>query len=242
MKKIYLLLAASFSMAVSAFAEPLAIDPAGTYQMKVTVEAAAGGNIYAKAFAGVDISFIELAGPNDVGEGVKLFEFQEGTNTFEGSQMKPYGTLDAIDRILFTFPWTNPGKFTVKDIQILDAEGNNLMDGVTLVSIKNTHIAAGVTASCGLTAEGDGFYVELSAQASYGWGAQFLLMIDKDNAGTAVAETDAFEISASNGTVCCDGDFRIYDLAGVEVTGQNGSLNGNYIVVANGESVVVNVK
>lgn len=42
--------------------------------------------------------------------------------------------------------------------------------------------------------------------------------------------------------VCCDGDFRIYDLAGVEVTGQNGSLNGNYIVVANGESVVVNVK
>lgn len=242
MKKIYLLLAASFSMAVSAFAEPLAIDPAGTYQMKVTVEAAAGGNIYAKAFAGVDNSFIELAGPNDVGEGVKLFQFQEGTNPFEGSYMKPYGTLDAIDRILFTFPWTNPGKFTVKDIQILDAEGNNLMDGVTLVSIENTHIAAGVTASCGLTAEGDGFSVELSAQPTYGWGAQFLLMIDKDNAGTAVAETDAFEISASNGTVCCDGDFRIYDLAGVEVTGQNGSLNGNYIVVANGESVVVNVK
>ena len=164
MKKIYLLLAASFSMAVSAFAEPLAIDPAGTYQMKVTVEAAAGGNIYAKAFAGDNNSFIELAGPNDVGEGVKLFQFEEGSNPFAGSYMKPYGTLNAIDRILFTFPWTNPGKFTVKDIQILDAEGNNLMDGVTLVSIENTHIAVGLTASCGLTAEGDGFSVELSAQ------------------------------------------------------------------------------
>lgn len=157
MKKVYLLFVASIAMIASAFAEPISIDPAGQYQMKITVEAEVSGNVYAKAFAGNNDAFIEIDGPNDVGEGVKLTSFAAGTTPIEGSLMTPYGSLSAIDRILFTFPWTNAGNVTVKEIQILDAEGNNLMDGVTLVSIENTHIDAGVTASCGLTAEGDGF-------------------------------------------------------------------------------------
>lgn len=242
MKKVYLLFVASIAMIASAFAEPISIDPAGQYQMKITVEAEVSGNVYAKAFGGNDNAFIEIDGPDDAGEGVKLTSFAAGTTPIEGSLMTPYGSLSAIDRILFTFPWTNAGNVTVKEIQILDADGKDLMEGATLTSIENTHIAEGVSATCSLTDEGDGFSINMSGMPQYGWGAQFMLWIDASGQSSAVDETAAPVISAVNGTVYCDTDFVIYNMIGVDVTAQNGSLKGNYIVVAGDQVSKVNVR
>lgn len=242
MKKVYLLFVASIAIIASAFAEPISIDPAGQYQMKITVETEVSGNVYAKAFAGNNDAFIEIDGPNNVGEGVKVTPFAAGTTLIEGSLMAPYGDLSTIDRILFTFPWTNAGDVTVKAIQILDTDGKDLMEGVTLTSIENTHIAEGITANCSLTDEGDGFSINMSGMPQYAWGAQFMLWIDASGQSTAVDETAAPAISAINGTVYCDTDFVIYNMIGVDVTAQNGSLKGNYIVVAGDQVSKVNVR
>lgn len=59
---------------------------------------------------------------------------------------------------------------------------------------------------------------------------------------TAVEETSATTISASNGTVYAEGDVVIYDLIGNNVTAQNGSLKGTYIVVVGGNAQKVNVQ
>lgn len=69
-----------------------------------------------------------------------------------------------------------------------------------------------------------------------------MLWIDASGQSSAVDETAAPVISAVNGTVYCDTDFVIYNMIGVDVTAQNGSLKGNYIVVAGDQVSKVNVR
>lgn len=59
---------------------------------------------------------------------------------------------------------------------------------------------------------------------------------------SAVEETAEVAISAANGLISADGEMVIYDLIGNDVTAQNGSLKGNYIVVVNGNAQKVNVQ
>lgn len=59
---------------------------------------------------------------------------------------------------------------------------------------------------------------------------------------TAVEETGALAVSASNGRIYADGEFRIFNMAGQDVTADNGNLYGLYIVVAGDEAVKVIVK
>lgn len=59
---------------------------------------------------------------------------------------------------------------------------------------------------------------------------------------TAVEETEALAVSASNGRIYADGEFQIFNMAGQDVTADNGNLYGLYIVVAGDEAVKVIVK
>lgn len=59
---------------------------------------------------------------------------------------------------------------------------------------------------------------------------------------TAVDETGALAVSASNGRIYADGEFQIFNMAGQDVTADNGNLYGLYIVVAGDEAVKVIVK
>lgn len=59
---------------------------------------------------------------------------------------------------------------------------------------------------------------------------------------TAVEETGALAVSASNGRIYADGEFQIFNMAGQDVTADNGNLYGLYIVVAGDEAVKVIVK
>lgn len=74
MKKVYLLLAAWFVMVASAFAEGIAINPDNEYQLSLKIDATGGGNIYAKAYAGADASYIETYSDNLL-EGARLSAF-----------------------------------------------------------------------------------------------------------------------------------------------------------------------
>lgn len=59
---------------------------------------------------------------------------------------------------------------------------------------------------------------------------------------TAVEEAEALAVSASNGRIYADGEFQIFNMAGQDVTADNGNLYGLYIVVAGDEAVKVIVK
>lgn len=58
---------------------------------------------------------------------------------------------------------------------------------------------------------------------------------------TAIDETEALSVSSSDGRIFCNGDFTIFDLAGRDVTAQNGNLKGVYVVICgdNAAKVVV---
>ena len=56
---------------------------------------------------------------------------------------------------------------------------------------------------------------------------------------TAVDEAESLNIYANEGTIYADAEIAIYNLAGVDVTAQNGALYGIYIVkAANGASLI----
>lgn len=58
---------------------------------------------------------------------------------------------------------------------------------------------------------------------------------------TAVDETSAPVVFAENGRIYCDGDFTVINIAGQDVTAQNGNLKGVYVVICgdNAAKVVV---
>jgi hypothetical protein len=60
-----------------------------------------------------------------------------------------------------------------------------------------------------------------------------------ENIPTLVEETKGLSIYAKEGTIYCDEEFTIYNLAGLDVTSLNGSLQGVYLVVtANGNEQI----
>ena len=54
--------------------------------------------------------------------------------------------------------------------------------------------------------------------------------VQEGSTSTALQAAESVAIHAENGRVVCDGDFRIYDLLGRDVTKMNGHLNGVYVV------------
>lgn len=56
------------------------------------------------------------------------------------------------------------------------------------------------------------------------------LVCDASNTPTALTQMSLAQVYTEHGRVVCVSDFRIYDLLGRDVTRQNGSLNGIYIV------------
>ena len=48
---------------------------------------------------------------------------------------------------------------------------------------------------------------------------------------TDIEEDEALNIYAKEGTIYCDEEFTIYNLAGLNVTSLNGTLQGVYLVV-----------
>ncbi len=52
---------------------------------------------------------------------------------------------------------------------------------------------------------------------------------------------EAIVVTASQGTVYCDRDFRIINLSGIDVTAYNGSLKGIYIVIVGDQSLKIMV-
>jgi hypothetical protein len=52
-----------------------------------------------------------------------------------------------------------------------------------------------------------------------------------ESISTDIEENEALNIYANEGTIYCDEEFTIYNLAGLDVTSLNGSLQGVYLVV-----------
>lgn len=58
---------------------------------------------------------------------------------------------------------------------------------------------------------------------------------------TAIDETEAAVVTAADGRIYAEGEFTIVNLAGQDVTGANGSLQGTYIVITGDDAVKVYV-
>ena len=58
---------------------------------------------------------------------------------------------------------------------------------------------------------------------------------------TSIEELAAYNIYATEGTIYADTEFAIYNLAGIDVTAQNGALQGNYIVKTEKGSLLISV-
>ena len=63
----------------------------------------------------------------------------------------------------------------------------------------------------------------------------------EDIEATSVEELAAYNIYAINGTIYADCEFAIYNLGGIDVTAQNGSLEGNYVVKTQKGSLLISV-
>lgn len=57
----------------------------------------------------------------------------------------------------------------------------------------------------------------------------------EDNCGTALETVEKAAIYAENGTIYVDGEYHIYTITGIDVTEQNGQLDGIYMVRTSGE-------
>ena len=63
----------------------------------------------------------------------------------------------------------------------------------------------------------------------------------EDIEATSVEELAAYNIYATDGTIYADCEFAIYNLGGIDVTAQNGSLEGNYVVKTQKGSLLISV-
>ena len=70
---------------------------------------------------------------------------------------------------------------------------------------------------------------------------QWYASLEEIEALVSVEEVAAFAIYATNGTIYADCEFAIYNLIGIDVTAQNGSLNGKYIVKTEKGSKLISV-
>ena len=64
----------------------------------------------------------------------------------------------------------------------------------------------------------------------------------KKESTTAIENVELSNVYANNGTIYGAENGRIYTILGMDVTEQNGSLNGIYVVKANGKTQKIAVK
>ena len=77
---------------------------------------------------------------------------------------------------------------------------------------------------------------------NYTPGSYDLTITRLNNAPTAMEAVTTSQIYAANGRIVCDGEFRIYDLLGRDVTRLNGSLQGVYVVITADAAQTIIVK
>ena len=70
---------------------------------------------------------------------------------------------------------------------------------------------------------------------------QWYASLEDIEAISSIEELAAYNIYATNGTIYADCEFAIYNLGGIDVTAQNGSLEGNYVVKTQKGSLLISV-
>ena len=70
---------------------------------------------------------------------------------------------------------------------------------------------------------------------------QWYASLEDIEAVSSIEELAAYNIYATNGTIYADCEFAIYNLGGIDVTAQNGSLEGNYVVKTQKGSLLISV-
>ena len=77
---------------------------------------------------------------------------------------------------------------------------------------------------------------------NYILGSYDLTITRKSNVPTSMEAVTTSQIYAANGRIVCEGEYRIYDLLGRDVTRLNGSLQGVYVVITADAAQTVIVK
>ncbi len=133
-----------------------------------------------------------------------------GTNEFEVS----------APRVWYEFTPTETGSYQFSSTQLT---AGNLYVNTTKTESDYTDITTSPTYDLEAATT---YYVAVN----YAPGSYDLTITRLNNTPTAIETVTAPQIYAVDGRIVCDGEFRIYDLLGRDVTRLNGSLCGVYVV------------
>ncbi|MCI7338513.1 MAG: hypothetical protein MSH41_08005, partial [Bacteroidales bacterium] len=135
----------------------------------------------------------------------------EGTQTITASNESP---------IWYEFTPTEAGSYQFSSTQLT---AGNLYVNTTKAESDYTDIATSPTYDLEAATT---YYVAIN----YAPGSYDLTITRLNNTPTAIETVTTLQIYAVDGRIVCDGEFRIYDLLGRDVTRLNGSLCGVYVV------------
>lgn len=172
MKKVLLLFSAILFAVGSAFAAAVPVTPTSQYNLKFKVQTTGDVTIYAKAFTeGLNNDFIE------VNQAVTAAETEAAPIVLESGLVVPTGNLTGITQVLFDYRYVPAGTtITVSELQILDAEGNDILADAEL-SAGTPYYATGpswtVTDNYTFTVENGVSTVYLGDYTEQDWQAQF---------------------------------------------------------------------
>ena len=172
MKKVLLLFSAMLFAVGSAFAAAVPVTPTSQYNLKFKVQTTGDVTIYAKAFTeGLNNDFIE------VNQAVTAAETEAAPIVLESGLVVPTGNLTGITQVLFDYRYVPAGTtITVSELQILDAEGNDILADAEL-SAGTPYYATGpswtVTDNYTFTVENGVSTVYLGDYTEQDWQAQF---------------------------------------------------------------------
>lgn len=172
MKKVLLLFSAILFAVGSAFAAAVLVTPTSQYNLKFKVQTTGDVTIYAKAFTeGLNNDFIE------VNQAVTAAETEAAPIVLESGLVVPTGNLTGITQVLFDYRYVPAGTtITVSELQILDAEGNDILADAEL-SAGTPYYATGpswtVTDNYTFTVENGVSTVYLGDYTEQDWQAQF---------------------------------------------------------------------
>ncbi len=145
-----------------------------------------------------------------------------GTNEFEVS----------APRVWYEFTPTETGSYQFSSTQLT---AGNLYVNTTKTESDYTDITTSPTYDLEAATT---YYVAVN----YAPGSYDLTITRLNNTPTAIETVTAPQIYAVDGRIVCDGEFRIYDLLGRDVTRLNGSLCGVYVVKTANAAVKVVVR
>ncbi|MDD6642316.1 MAG: hypothetical protein PUE55_06960 [Bacteroidales bacterium] len=145
-----------------------------------------------------------------------------GTNEFEVS----------APRVWYEFTSTETGSYQFSSTQLT---AGNLYVNTTKTESDYTDITTSPTYDLEAATT---YYVAVN----YAPGSYDLTITRINNTPTAMEAVTAPQIYAVDGRIVCEGEFRIYDLLGRDVTRLNGSLNGVYVVKTANAAVKVVVR